>query len=133
MNSGNQSRSALIKWLNFGHMEKLTVAGRTNWKAGFYIKFKAEEKSMKIIKKIVEGLGSDYFADNQAIPRTFSKYEKWKDMWIPVYSENIKNSDINIICGDKIIHMVVSNLPDPDFVNKILNKYCDWAPVSYKK
>ena len=61
------------------NMEKLIIAGRTNWEKGFYIKFKAEEKSMKIIKKIVEDLGSEYFVDNQIIPKIFSEYEKWKD------------------------------------------------------
>jgi len=33
------------------------MAGRTSWEGGFYIKFKAEEKSMRIIKKIVEEMG----------------------------------------------------------------------------
>ena len=109
--------------------EKLIIEGRTNWKDGFYIKFEAEEKSMKIIKKIAEELGSGYFADNQVIPITFSKYEKWA----PIYNSKSKNLDIDIICDDKIIHMIVHKCPSFEFVNKILNKHCDWAQIKYKR
>lgn len=111
-------------------MEKLTIAGRTNWKHGFYVKFKAEEKSMKVIKKIVETLGSEYFTDNQVIPRTFSDYTKWKDQWIPVITKNFR---IDIICGDKIIHMVINECPKFELVNDVLDKYCVWAQPKYKK
>ena len=114
-------------------MEKLIIEGRTNWKKGFYIKFEAQEKSMKIIKKIVKELGSEYFEDNQTIPKTFSKYKKWKDKWIPVYSSKNKNLDIDIVCGDKIIHFIVHKCPSYDFINKILDKYCEWAQIKYKK
>ena len=113
-------------------MNKLTIAGRTNWKSGFYVKFKAREKSMSIIKKIVEELGSEYFVDNQIIPKTFNKYERWKDQWIPVYTQK-KDIHIDIICGDNIIHMIVHKCSRFEFVNKILDKYCDWAKVKYKK
>lgn len=39
--------------------EKLIILGRTNWKGNFYIKFRAEEKSMIIVKKIIEEIDSD--------------------------------------------------------------------------
>jgi hypothetical protein len=111
--------------------KKLITAGRTNWKNGFYIKFKAKEKSMKLIKKIVEELGSDYFVDNQVIPKTFSNYNKWKDQWIPVYGKRL---DIDIICGDKIIHMIVNKYPNLKLINEIFNKYCKWAEIkTYKR
>jgi len=42
-------------------MAKLIIFGRT---AVRYIKFKAKPKSMKVIKKIIEELGSEYFVDN---------------------------------------------------------------------
>ena len=113
-------------------MEKLTITGRTNWGGGFYVKFKAEEKSMKIIKKLVEEFGSEYFVDNQVIPRTFSNYAKWKDQWIPIHTQN-KDLDINIICGDKIIHMTVHKCPSFEFINNVLDKSCDWAQPKYKK
>ncbi len=114
-------------------MDKLIIAGRTNWKGGFYIRFKAEEKSMKIIKKIVEEIGSDYFVDNQVIPKTFSNYSKWKDKRIPVYSQKRRNLDIDIICGDKIIHMIAHKCPNFEFISNILDKYCDWAQIKHKK
>ncbi len=114
-------------------MEKLVIIGRTNWGRGFYIKFEAEEKSMKAIKKIVDGLGSEFFIDNQTIPRTLSNYEKWKDKWIPIYNSKNKNLDIDIICGDKVIHMIVHKCPSYEFVNKILDKYCEWTEPEYKK
>ncbi len=78
-------------------------------------------------------MGSEYFVDNQVIPKTLSKYEKWKDQWIPIYSTKHKNLDMNIICGDKIIHMIAHKCPNFEFVNKILDKYCDWAQIKYKK
>lgn len=114
-------------------MGKLIIAGRTNWKNGFYIKFKAEEKSMKTIKKIIQELGSEYFVDNHVIPKTLSKYEKWKDQWIPVHNRKINNLDIDIICGDKIIHMIVHKYHNLESVNKIINKHCQWAKIRYKK
>jgi len=89
-------------------MERLIISGRTNWKKGFYIKFKAEEKSMRIIKKIIEEMGSDYFVDNQAIPKTFSKYEKWKDQWIPVYSS--KNKKLDKYVETKLFIWLLTNI-----------------------
>jgi len=112
--------------------KKLIITGRTNWEGGFYVKFEAEEESMKIIKKIVGEFGSEYFVDNQTIPRTFGKYEKWKDQWIPVYTQN-KNLDIDIICGDKVIHMIVHKCPSLEFINKVLDKYSVFAQLKYKK
>lgn len=114
-------------------MEKLIVARRTNWEGGFYIQFEAEEKSMKFIKKIVMEMDSEYFEDDHVIPRTFSKYEKWKDQWTPISSSKHKNLDIDIICGDEVIHMIVHKCPSFEFVNKILDKYCDWVQIKYKK
>ena len=113
-------------------MEKLIIASRNNWKDGFYIKFNAGEKSMSIIKKIVQELGSDYFIDNQVIPRSM-KFERWKDQWIPVFSPKFKDLDIDIICGDRFIHMFVRKIKDFEIVNKILDKYCEWAQPRYKK
>ncbi len=113
-------------------MDRLKIIGRTNWGSGFYIKFKAEKKSMETIKKIVEELGSDYFIDNDVIPK-FSKYEKWKDRWMPIHNEKIKNLDIDIICGDKIIHMIIHKYQKLDLINNILSKHCKWAQVKYKK
>ena len=110
--------------------KKIIIAGRTNWEKGFYVKFEAEEKSMKIIKKIVEELGSEYFIDNQVIPKTFSKYEKWKDKWIPIYGKGL---DIDIICGNKIIHMIVHKCPSFEFINNVLDKYSIFAQPKYKK
>ncbi|MBI4146807.1 hypothetical protein HY489_05720 [Candidatus Woesearchaeota archaeon] len=111
-------------------MDKLTIVGRTNWEGGFYVKLKSEEKVMKIIKKIVEDLDSDYFVDNQVIPKAFSNYSKWKDQWIPIVQKNLR---IDIICGDKMIHLIVHRYPSIEFVNTILDKYCNWAQVRYKK
>jgi hypothetical protein len=110
-------------------MEKLIIAGRTNGESSFYIKFKVQEKSMSIIKKIVQDLGSEYFVDNQVLPRSM-KFEKWKDQWIPIHEKGI---DIDIICGDKMIHMLVDNCPNFDIINNILDKYCEWAQPKYKK
>lgn len=111
-------------------MIKLTIEGRTNWENKFYIKFKAEDKSMMVVKKIIEEIGDDYFIDNQAIPKTFSKYEKWKDKWIPIVTKEI---GIDIICGDKMIHMIFFKFPNFEFVNNILDKYCNWVQPEYKK
>lgn len=111
-------------------MNVLTILGRSNWTGGFYLKFKAEEKSIKIIKKLAEKLGSEYFVDNQTIPRTFSKYEKWKDKWIPISG---KGFSVDIICGDKVIHVLVNSKTKLDFVTKVLNEYSKWAEIKYKK
>ncbi len=115
-------------------MEKLIIAGRNNWDNGFYIKFKAQENSMRAIKKIAEEIeGQDnFFIDNQIIPRTL-KFEKWKDQWIPVSSPKFKDLEIDIICGDKFIHMFVRKIKDFEIINKILDKYCEWAQPKYKK
>ena len=111
-------------------MDKITIAGRTNWENKFYIKFKATNKSMKVIKKFVEEIGDDFFIDNLTIPKSLSNYEKWKDRWIPIVTKDI---GIDIICGDKFIHMIFYKFPNFKFVNKILDKYCNWAQPKYKK
>lgn len=111
-------------------MDKIIIAGRTNWENKIYIKFKAKEKAMKVIKKIVEEIGDEFFVDNQTIPRSLSNYEKWKDQWIPVVT---KDFEIDIICGDKFIHMIFYKFPSFESVNNILDKYCDWAKIKYKK
>lgn len=100
------------------------VAGRTNWENKFYIKLKATNNSMKVIKKFVGEIGDDFFTDNQTLPKSFSEYKKWKDQWIPVVTNEI---GIDIICGDKIIHMIFYKFPSFEFVNNLLDKYCDWA------
>jgi len=113
--------------------EKLIIAGRTNWARRFYIKFKASEKSMLTIKKISQDLGSDYFVDNQVIPGTFGKYEKWKDTWIPIFDRKGK-IEVDVICGEEYIHMIIQKAPSFEFINKILDKYCIWAePEKIKK
>lgn len=107
-------------------MKKLIIAGRTNFgEKGFYIKFKAEKDSMKVIKKIIEDLGSEYFYDIDVNPRNFSNYEKWKDEWIPI--NDSKKVSADIICGDKMIHIFVHNCPNFKFINTIFDKYCKWA------
>jgi|TARA_Y100000034_G_scaffold80291_1_gene96342 hypothetical protein len=111
-------------------MEKLIVAGRTNWENKFYVKIRAEEKSIKIIKKIVEEMGDEYFIDNHTIPKSLSNYGKWKDQWIPVVTKDI---EMDIICGDKIIHMIFYKFPSFEFINKILDKFFEWEQPEYKK
>lgn len=108
-------------------MEKLIIAERVNWKMGFYIKFKAEEKSMLIIKRIVEELGSDFFSDMHGLPRRkYGNYEKWKDfgIFIQTKKEKIK---VNIICGNKYIHMLVDNCLNYHPINSVLEKYSEFT------
>lgn len=111
-------------------MDKLIIAGRTNWENKFYIKFKATDTSMKVIKKFVKEIGDEFFVDDQTSPKSLSKYEKWKDQWIPIVTKDL---GIDIICGDKMIHMIFYKFPNFEFVNNILDKYCDWAQIKYKK
>ena len=111
-------------------MDKLTIAGRTNWENKFYIKFKATDKAMKVLKKFLEEIGDEFFVDNQTIPKSLSNYETWKDQWIPVVTNDF---GIDMICGDKFIHMILYKFPIVESVNDILDKYCDWAGIKYKK
>ncbi len=111
-------------------MEKLTIAGRTNWEKRIYIKFKATDSSINVIKKFVEEIGDEFFLDNQTIVKSLSNYEKWKDQWIPVVTNDF---GIDIICGNKIIHMIFYKFPSFEFVNNILDKYCNWSQPKYKQ
>lgn len=105
-------------------MKKLTISKRTNWENKFYIQIKAEKGSMKIVKKLVEEIGDNYF--EEITFRRFSNYDKWKDQYHPIIT---KDFGIDIVCGDKIIHMIFYKFPSLEKVNKILNKYCDWAKL----
>ena len=111
-------------------MDKLIICGRTNWEDKFYIKVKAAENSMEVLKKFIGEIGDDFFIDNQSIQNALSKYNDWKDNWIPVVTKDI---GIDIICGDKYIHMIFYKFPDFQFIDKILLKYFDWAQPKYKK
>ena len=104
--------------------DKLIILGRTNWEKKFYIKFKADDNSMRIIKKIGQDFGDEFFIDNQGIPKSLSNYNKWKDEWIPIVTKNV---GIDIICGDKMIHMIFYKFPSFEYANKILDKYCKWT------
>ena len=107
------------------------IARRANWKKGFYIKFKAEKKSMLIIKKIVEELGSEFFVDMVGMPRRpYNNYDKWKDFWLPFQN---KKFDMDIICGDRYIHMLVNRCSSYKSINKVLDKYSEFARIRYKK
>ncbi|MBU2503919.1 MAG: hypothetical protein KJ879_02605 [Nanoarchaeota archaeon] len=110
-------------------MKKLTIVGKTNSENKFYIKARAEEKSIEVIKKIIKELGSEYFVDNQIIPKT-NNYQSWKDRWIPFNTNKI---EADIICGNKFIHIIFYKFPNFEFVNKVLDKYCVWAQPRYKK
>lgn len=104
-------------------MEKLKIVGRTNWSKGFYIKFKATTNSMEIIKKMVEEADSEYFyQDYEEIKNPF-KYNRWKDRWIQICEKKLK---VDIICGDKVIHLISNNCKNYKFINGLLNKYCVW-------
>ncbi len=111
-------------------MDKIIIAGRKNWENKLYIKFKAAGKSMGVVKKFVEEIGDEFFVDNQTIPKSLSSYVGWKDQWIPVVT---KDFEIDIICGDEFIHMIFYRFPSFESLNNILNKYCDWAQIKYKK
>src|SRR5690606_30098171 len=101
-------------------MEKLIIAGRINWETKFYMKVKATESALKILREIAIELGGDFFRNNQPIPRSLSPYRRWKDKWIPVSTKKI---ELEIICGDEYIHLIFSRFPNFGFINKVLNKY----------
>lgn len=103
--------------------------GRTNWEKKFYVKLKADSDSIKLIKKIVEDMGDDFFVGNHTIRRSLSDYQVWKDQWIPVIT---KRFGLDIVCGHKAIHMIVYRFPSFASVNAILDRYCDWAHPNTK-
>jgi hypothetical protein len=111
-------------------MNKLIIARRTNWESKFYVKIKATKNCMKLIRKIIDELGEDFFVDNPTLPRRLSNYERWKDIWIPVAT---KKFGAEVICGNKMIHFIFYKFPNFESVNVILDKYCTWAEVKCKK
>ena len=103
---------------------------------------------MKIIKKIIEELGSDYFVDNQTIPKTFSKYEKWKDKWIPIHSSKnnwLKTKDWERydmresimktkISNEKLMgyaRSLYSAFASPQFIWRTLSSIRNWDDIKY--
>lgn len=123
-----QKSNSTVVYNPTGRMKKLIIAGRTNWIDGFYTKFKAKKDSMKIIKKIAEAMSSNYFANNE-ITLSVSNYSKWKDKWIHLVFKKVK---IDIICGDKYIHMFITNCSSYKIINSILDKYCEWVKVKQR-
>ena len=41
--------------------------------------------------------------------------------------------DIIIICGKNYVHLLFNKVPSFNAVNKIIDKYCEWAKIKYKK
>ena len=115
-------------------MEKLIITGVTNWKDRFYVKFKADDKSMAIIRKMMEELGSESFIEDipGEVPGYY--YDSWKDKLIPIFDTKIKSLLIDIVCDDKFIHMFVNKKPGFKPLNALFDKYCEWAkPKVYRR
>lgn len=110
-------------------MKKLTILRRTNWEKKFYIALRADTNIMNVIKEMAKEMGDDdYFIDNQANPNSLLNYEKWKDNWIPLVTNNL---GVDIVCGDKIVHLIFYRFPSFKHVNNILDKYCSWEQSDF--
>ena len=107
-------------------MNKLVIAGRTNGKNGFYLRLKAQKNAIKVICDIGIEFDPDFLVDDPSIPRALSDYSKWKDVWLPIVDRKRK-MQIDIVCGDKIIHLFFRNCKKYEDVNTILDKYTEWA------
>ncbi|MBI2044374.1 hypothetical protein HYT24_03355 [Candidatus Pacearchaeota archaeon] len=103
--------------------EKLIIEGRTNWKKRFYVKFEFNKNSIKILRKILNDWGSEALIDNVG-------QKIGKDSWIPIFDAK---PEADIIIGHDSIHMIVFAKPNNKKINIILDKYCDWTQIKYKK
>ncbi|MEA3329965.1 MAG: hypothetical protein U9Q06_04450 [Nanoarchaeota archaeon] len=111
-------------------MEKLIISRRINWKNKVYLTVKFRKNSLELISKIVEDFGGDYFDDMYGMEK-LSDYKKWKDELISVVTKKV---ELDVICGDKFIHLIFWKFPNYDFLNKVLDKYCKFAkPKSTEK
>ena len=108
-------------------MKKLVIVRKKEWKDGFYAMLKAEKNSVKIIKSMFENFGSQYFVEEK---RNLSDYSQWKDLWIP-YSDKDEKIDLDLVFGDKYIHLIVRKYKDKVFIEKIMKKYCKKAKRTY--
>ena len=109
-------------------MKKLTILARSNWSDRFYVRFKVEKDSMKVIKAIAETVSMDAFVESDFVTEglTFDDYSKWKDRFLPLVTKDLV---LNIVCGSEVIHMIVIG-KDFTLINNILEKFCVWDEKS---
>lgn len=113
-------------------MEKLVIAGRTGrGEKGFYLKIKVKKKVLLILEKMLKELDPYFDLDDLIYPlKSLKNYKRWVDEWFPVTT---KKYDLNVICGKKYIHLLFSKVPSYSSANKIIDKYCEWAKIKFKK
>jgi len=51
-------------------------------------------------------------------------------LWIP-YSDKDEKIDLDLVFGDKYIHLIVRKYKDKVFIEKIMKKYCKKAKRTY--
>ena len=111
---------------------KLKIAARRNWKDRFYIKFKASKRAMIIVNKLLFDFDRDFILEEEVCARPLDNYDDWKDDMINFGMDNTK-VEIDLLCGDKYIHMFVHKCPNYELVNKILDRYAEWVSSKYKE
>jgi hypothetical protein len=102
---------------------KLKILGRTNLENKVYLKIRAEKSCMKIISELALEFDKSFFFDDMISTGPLVPYKKWKDVWA---NPSSKNFGADIICGDKVVHLIIWKFPNFEKLNKILDKYFEF-------
>jgi hypothetical protein len=104
--------------------KNLIIASRRNSEDGFYLKFKASDDAIITLNILIHELG-DTFLDMEIPERKF-EFSKWKDDCIRV---KFKGSIIELVFGNKYIHMFVRGNKNHEEINKIIKRYSEWIKI----
>ena len=110
-------------------MEKLIIISRINEEKKVYIKIKAVYDSVKLIDKLLKEIDSEFIIDEFNQSASLLNYEEWKDQWIPCVSKDI---GVDVIFGDRAVHLIFWKFKNLNSLNKILDKYIKWTKEKAK-
>ena len=101
--------------------EKGIVSAISKYGGATYIAVDVQPDIFLMIESFVRDLGIDWHLDEVDQTRSPKNYKLWKDMHFHCEGKSLK---IDVICGDKKIHLVVQkNLQKGDEFFSVLSKY----------
>ncbi len=111
-------------------MKKLIIVARSNDKDKVYVKLKASKNSILQLYEMFKEVDEFFLDYEEEEGKKLTNYNKWKDEQLSLES---KDFEVDIICGDKYIHIFFRKFKNYKVINKLLDNNCEWIKVKLSK